>query len=724
MFRFLRPKVPLVLLGLLVCGLLWVGTQLTLTWALKREARFIGLDWIHHIENQLSGLAGATKPDGSWDPTTLPDPQELRHLMSGIIEIGHIYQFDYINVICYCHVSLTAADPKAGSGAHQHELGRHVPTDNQSGHDHSTHADAHENVVGSVPKGLWKHVVKGSKPHPNPKSNQPSAHDHPIDRELVTRMVDSQSHDILIRRSDNPEFPSTFAEVYHPVTNGTEVLYLLRVLVNLEEQAQFYKQLILMAAAVGAILLGAAVGYPTWRYIRAVRLQRQSDQRVAFLANHDVLTNLYNRNNFQETVSDILWTAHEREQFALLFLFDLDDFKEINDFYGHPVGDRVLCEFAKILKDTVPENGYIARLGGDEFVVVISGIDEKEFEYGDVLTLPEVVSITINGGSQTVSAGISGGVVRFPRDAETTEELIQLADLALYAAKSTETAEICEYVPELKDAFVDRLRIRDDFREALKASQIEPYYQPIVNLKTGRVEGFEALARWNHPEKGVLTPFVFGEVLEGGEISAQLGRQMFAKILQEMSMWQRTAVSFGKVALNVTDGDLKSDRFADNILDGLADHGLAPGHLTIEVTENCLFGPENKDSIGHFERLRDAGCFVALDDFGTGYSSITQLKALPITAIKIDKSFIDDVLDCADDQSIIAAMLELGKSMLFSLVMEGIETSRQLELLKLMGSELAQGYYFSRPLPAAEVPAFIERQNSSYGEDFLQLKAS
>ena len=159
------------------------------------------------------------------------------------------------------------------------------------------------------------------------------------------------------------------------------------------------------------------------------------------------------------------------------------------------------------------------------------------------------------------------------------------------------------------------------------------------------------------------------------------------------------------------------------MLDGLETRGLLPSNLTIEVTENCLFGPGKMDSIAHLETLRDAGCSIALDDFGTGFSSITQLKELPITTIKIDKSFIDDVLENEDDQSIIGAMLELGKSMSFDLVMEGIETSRQLTLLKLMGSELAQGYYFSRPMPAAEVPAFLERQNSSYAPHAAQAKA-
>ncbi|MEM9581931.1 MAG: EAL domain-containing protein [Pseudomonadota bacterium] len=699
MSRWLSPKLLFVVFALAAASLLWTGAQFTLNWALKREALFIGMDWAQHIENRIENSQDVTLVDGKPDPKALPEAEALSSVMYGVFEIGHIYQLDYINPHCQCHVSLLSENPRSASGTHQHDYGSHGTPPTGPGFRFNASDIA---------------LIAGSSPNTPLTPDETATFKHPIDKDLVSFIHSHEAHDIYIRQSDNPRIPSTFAEVYYPVSDEDSTRYILRVLVNLEDQAQLYKGLIFFAALASVILVGSAIAYPTWRYITAAKKQKHADKRVAFLANHDVLTNLYNRNNFQETISDTIWTAQERGQSALLFMLDLDNFKEINDFYGHPVGDKILCEFASSLKNAAPENAYIARLGGDEFVVVISGLDGDDLRHTDFMHIPKEVSVNLTGGSQTVSATVSGGVVQYPRDAETTEALIQLADLALYAAKSNSSGNICEYVPALRDNFVDRLKIREEFRLALQCSQIEPYYQPIVNMKTGQVEGFEALARWNHPEKGLLTPFVFADALDDGELSAALGKEMFAKIVEEMVFWKDASVPFRKIALNVTDGDLRSPSFPKDILQGLSSRGLSPHNLTIEVTENCLFGPEKRQSITHLETLRDAGCSIALDDFGTGYSSITQLKTLPITSIKIDKSFIDAVLENTDDQSIISAMIDLGKSMQFSLVMEGIESVNQLAMLQFMGSELAQGYYYSRPMPAAEVPAFIERQNNSY----------
>lgn len=724
-YRYVKSKVYLLAVGVIVVAFLWNATVTTLDWALKREARLVGMDWAHHMEGRLADLTLPRRPNGSRDVTALPNPDELRRLLSSVFSIGHVFQFDYINADCHCHVSLTNSTNATAPIA--------VLT-NVPGHTVQTHAgpirlddlntptppNPRSDVEGSMPEDLWKHVAAGGGAHGAPRYNASDAYQHPINYNLVGHIITQQSHDIHVRRGASADVPETFAEVYYPVVRGGEVLYLMRLLVNLEEQAVIYAKLLAIAAGITALLITGCVGYPTWRYIVAAARQRQADKRVSFLANHDVLTNLYNRNNFQESFSDIIWQCHERRQSALMFVFDLNDFKDINDYYGHPTGDKILCEFASLLKRVAPDNSYIARLGGDEFVVVIHGIAEKDPDYRDYLDVPDAVTITLNAGKQTIASPIAGGVVSFPKDAETVEELVQLADLALYVAKPHRTGKICAFEPRFKEEFFDRLKIRDEFRTALAQSQIEPYYQPIVNMHTEKVEGFEALARWIHPEKGVLTPFVFAEVLEDGEISALLGQQMFQKIADEMADWHRASLPFVKVALNVTDGDLKPPGFADDLLAGLAARGLVPENLTIEVTENCLFGSEKAQSMAHLTKLRTAGCAIALDDFGTGYSSITQLKELPITAIKIDKSFIDNVLEDHADQSIIGAMIELGQSMNFSLVMEGIETASQLSFLKRMGSELAQGYYYARPMPATEVPAYIQRQNAQYDEAALK----
>ncbi len=718
MFGLTKSWPIFVAFGFALIVLFWGGSQVSLTWALNREARLVGMDWAHHIEKRLGTLTETARLKENPDILLLPDAEEMRDLLSDVFEIGHIYQFDFINATCRCHISLNADAATTYSDVSLVRPG-HLPQIPSF----PDYPAVEVQALGDLPGGLWKHVVQNHGSHPVPRSNKSGPNQYPVNRDLSSQIIASQVNEIVIHSDQGAHLPSTFAEVYHPVTDGETTLYLLRVLVNLENQAKLYGQFISLAVVGTSVILGFAVGYPTWRYFQAARREKQAGQRVKYLANHDVLTNLYNRNNFQETISDLIWTAHERGEAGLLFVFDLDNFKEINDFHGHPVGDKILRQFSCALKQAAPDNAYIARFGGDEFAVVISNISRKDFHFTDYFDPPKSVRIMINGGKQEVATTVSGGVVQFPRDAETTEELVQLADLALYAAKEDRAGEVREYAPELRDVFFDRLRIRDEFRQALQQGEIEPHYQPIVNMTTGQVDGFEALVRWNHPEKGVLSPVVFAEALEDQAICALLGTYMFDKIANEMAYWKSMDVPFVKVGLNVTDGDLKDDDFSHRLLEGLRERDLDPKNLTIEVTENCLFGADKESAIDHLYAFRDAGCWVALDDFGTGYSSITQLKKLPITAIKIDKSFIDNVLENEDDQNIIKAMLELGHSMQFKLVMEGIETSRQLVLLKLMGSELAQGYYFSRPMPAAQVPAFIERQNASYVRKDLQVLA-
>lgn len=694
-----------------------IATTHAVNWALKSEARSLGMDWAHHIELRIPELAGMRDETGEIDPTKLPDAEEFHHLLADVVSVGHIYQFDFINSLCFCELSI---------GSHITDPENPVLKFNDhSGHDHEVSATTTPAPLSTIVRPRFlNHVLNGTRQHPNPKAVSSGGSQFPVDREFVKQIIDSSSHSIFIRHDVDPNQPSTFAEVYHPVTNDGEVLYLLRVLVNLEDQAGTYTNFFRLGALLGLIILAAAAGYPALWYLETRKKQREADRRAHFLAHHDVLTNLHNRNNFNEVASDILWRCVEKKKSALLFLFDLNNFKEVNDYYGHQIGDKILCEFASVLKKCVPEGGYIARFGGDEFVVVLGDLTGQDLQHQDYLKLPKSIKLQTADGQHVIETTIAGGVVEYPSDADSVTELVQAADLALYAAKPNRAGAICEFNPEMKREFYDHLEIREQFRAGLLNSQIEPYYQPIVNMTTGQVESLEALARWNHPKRGTLTPFAFEKMFEDAELAALLGRQMLSKIVTDMGEWKEQGVTFGSVGLNVLDSDLKQDDFADNILKSLSENGLKASELTIEVTENCLLGDKNACLIDRLERLREAGSYIALDDFGTGYSSITQLKKLPITCVKIDKSFVDDVINNLADQSIIAALLRLGSSMGFKLVLEGIETVDQRDFLKEMGFSLAQGYYYSHPLPASQVPAFIRRQNSGYDSVALEANAS
>jgi diguanylate cyclase (GGDEF)-like protein len=711
------------LIGLLLClaAVCVVGvhyaTFLAVNWALKNEARSLGVDWAHHIEYRIPELPGMQNAQGELDPTKLPDPENFEKMLSDIISVGHIYQFDFINSYCHCDLSIGSyvADPDSPA----------TKNDPHFGHDHRGSVSGFaDSPAVSVNLPALKHLFNNKREHGNPKPHSGNAFQYPLDQQFVRQLIKDKIDLILINHNKGHDQPSTFAEVYHPVVRNGEVIYLLRVLVNLEEQAKIFTDFFRLGTLSGLGLLMLAFGYPAFRYLKAQKKQRETDKRAHFLAHHDVLTNLHNRNDFNEAVSDILWHCVEKRKSALLFLFDFNGFKEVNDYYGHQVGDRMLCEFASVLRKCVPDGGYIARLGGDEFVVVLGDIPGEDFRHQDYLNIPRSVQLRLPGSSQVIETTIAGGVVQYPRDAENVTELVQAADLALYAAKPNRAGEICEYSPQMKRDFFERLEIRDQFRLALENSQVEPYYQPIVNMNTGKVEGLEALARWRHPKRGILTPFVFGRVLEDPELGAMLGHQMLSKIVSDMRDWKENGVAFESVGLNVLDSDLKQKDFAENILSLLDENGLLPQDIAIEVTENCLFGEKKASLIAQLEKLRAAGSYIALDDFGTGYSSITQLKELPITAIKIDKSFVDNVINNLADQSIITALQNLGESMGFKLILEGIETIDQRDFLQEMGFSLAQGFYYSHPLKASQVPAFIKRQNSGYEIPLLFNKAS
>lgn len=702
--RTLLLAISLGVVGLLISGL---GLTAFVNVGLKREAHSQGMDWAHHLERQINEITTQHVHANASETHTSIDKDVLIELLHEVFAVGHIFQIDYINAYCHCDLSLSSLVDGHGSPNDSSIVGP-----SEVGH-----------TTGPAARTLTdkfvNHLLRGEAHHIRPRSLDLGGRKVPFDEDLVASIFETNEHPIFIRKGNEDSFPNTYAEIFHPVMSNGKREYMLRVLVDLEDQAVLYWNFMIVAVAVSLGLLLSAVGYPTLQYMKAMKQKQTLDKRAAFLANHDVLTNLKNRNNFQETVSDILWGSVEKKQHCVLFVFDLNDFKTVNDLHGHQLGDDILCAFANLLKRHAPVGSYVARLGGDEFVVIVDGLSEISGVRDILSDLPSAVELPATDRHPAVSATIAGGFACFPDDAKTATDLVQMADLALYAAKPNRAGEIRGYEPYMKEEFYGRLSVLEEFRIALDKGQIEPFYQPIVNIETGQVAGLEALARWRHPDRGILTPFVFGTVFENPELSGVLGRCILNKISQDMAIWQTEDVPFEKVNLNVVNGDLRDKDFANTVLDCISTLGLDPEMICIEVTENCLFGAEKSLYISHLEKLRDAGCNVALDDFGTGYSSITQLKEIPANMVKIDKSFIDNILDSDADRSIIKALADIGDTMNFKVVLEGIETADQLNLVRNMGFELAQGYYYSKPVQASEIPVLIEQLN---GMDNLENK--
>lgn len=703
-----RFKLTILLLATaaIFVGTLHFGTSTALHWLLKNEARSTGTDWARHIEARLPDLLHLETADGSDSPAQATAARAFTELASDILAVGHIYQIDFINPNCYCDISIGTFTTAPGKIRGQPTAGDR--SNSRQGPSHKfDHQASGAGIRHEQPsQAHMAHVATNREHHARMASPDAGDLKLPIDRAVAKTIITGKTDDIVIRTDRPANQPSVFAEVYYPVISNGQTAYLLRVLVDLRNQAVRYRNL-LYSGTLGVLLLVIlSFGYPATKYLITSRRQKETDRRAHFLANHDVLTGISNRNSFQESAPVMLDRCRSDNGSATLFLVDIDNFKEINDYHGHHAGDLVLKEVATRLKRAYCSDDIVARLGGDEFAVLVRR-ETTDFASNRSFELPT------SGGGQNIAVSLCVGLAHFPSDADNLSDLLRNADLALYDAKKSAHRGIRAYEPAIGSAFENRLQLVRDFRTALERSEIEPHYQPLVSTRTGRVESFEALARWNHPERGILSPAHFHEALEDRDICERLGRIMLKKVLSDMTDWKCDGVPFGSVAINVTEADLTRPGFALDAINGLSGGKLARGDLAIEVTEGCIFGSNKDVLLAKLQELRNAGCNIGLDDFGTGYSSITHIKELPRTSVKIDKSFIRGVVEDSVDQAIVQALVDLGRSVGFKLIAEGVETVEQLDLVHDLGCNLVQGYYYSKPVAGQEVPGLIARINEA-----------
>lgn len=688
------------------------GIQYGVKALLIQHAESTGMDWAYHIEARAPNLGKLVEVEPDSKKLKTPDGVEFTQMINGMLSVGNIYQVDVINPDCNCEISLgTYAAKQLGQAKKMSMSHTHNHSEGGHGSSYGKHA-AHGNHVAKAPsKSAMKHVFENTESHSLQKLSSNLKGRYPLDGTYAQKIAKNLNHEILLHSSDGKYQPLRFAEVFHPVTADGNLSYILRILVDVHaESARFTATLYKGAGLVLLLLLGAFI-YPASQYYASSKKKRAGDREAHFLANHDVMTNVFSRNGFQNRAPKLLQACAEQNQSAAIFLFDIDKFKQINDYHSHEAGDTIIRALADKLKASAPDGAHVARLGGDEFVLIVAGSDDKSIDPKTIFDAPSTIRVAIDDNRQVIEAGVSTGVVQFPRDGGNLEELMRNADLALYEAKSASGRRTVEYHAQMSIEFYEGLDLREEFEEALNKSQIVPHYQPLVCMETGTVQGFEALARWHHPTKGILTPHVFEKMLNDHEIGAKVGAVMLKKIVKDMKRWKSAGIQFGNVGLNVGEGDLSQPGFALNVISEIVQNDLHPKDLAIEVTETCVFGPNSGPLIGQLQHLRRAGCWVGLDDFGTGYSSITQIKQLPCTAVKIDKSFVDEVVNDHADQSIIQSLLELGRKLGFKLVLEGVETEEQVHLLKSLGCEIAQGYHYSRPVPASDIPALINRLN-------------
>lgn len=688
-------------------GAMYFGIQHGIDWALRKDAKAYGLDWAHHFTTRIPNLSINTNQDDLEELELALKLGNIGRLANDMLKIGHIHQIDFINSTCLCDISLGSYNKPFLDEKKKEVLTFHNDVSNTTSH--SLKVEALKSTSTRLPKffkrRIIKHMLLSTKKHKPRSISQDSKLQFPVNRPLTQSIIKDKTDQIFIREDVNAFQPTTFAEVYHPALLNGEVVYVIRLLVNLEDKKKHYTMLFYAIAAFVLLLLAFSFLYPMSKYWRAHREQQKAIKKSLYLSNHDILTGVANRKSFEENAPRIIKNAITKNEPCTLILLDLYNFSAINDFYGHHVGDQILTRFSQRLSDHFSKNSIVARLGGDELAILTSEKFDSVTNQLTVETEQNLLAFEIDG--KFIHISFNAGIVQTPQHGKTLDQLLRNAGLALYQAKQQGDRSIVKYTNSMADVFRTKITLLKEFKAAILNHQIIPYYQPIINISTGKVDGFESLARWQHPEKGILSPVVFDSALGDREISALLGSEMLRMITRDMAEWQANGIDFEYVALNITEGDLLRPAFVLDIAKSLADNGLQGPQLVIEVTETCVFGDNKGLFLKKLSQLQIAGCRIALDDFGTGYSSITHIKELPCSTVKVDKSFIDNITHNLSDQAIVKALFEMGQSIGFKLVLEGVEDDEQLTFAKQMGADFVQGYFYSKPIASTKVPSFL-----------------
>ena len=444
--------------------------------------------------------------------------------------------------------------------------------------------------------------------------------------------------------------------------------------------------------------------------------QQQTLALIDHMARHDALTGLVNRTLLGEEIERALRWARRGEDFAVLSL-DLDRFKQVNDTLGHSAGDALLRAVARRLRDTVREVDTVARFGGDEFAVVQTGVAQPMNAEVLAARLMEVLALPYSvDGHQTI-IGISIGIALSGSDAgsNTADLLLQHADLALYRAKQAGGGTWRFFTPEMEESAKARLAMEKELRAALKEAQFELYYQPMISIQERRVNGFEALLRWHHPTRGLLSPADFIPSAERMGLIVPIGDWVLKTACREASGWQARQSNDERlqISVNVSAVQFDSPRFAESVRQALDESGLAAGRLELEVTEGVLLH-QSETTLSMLHRLRAMGVRISMDDFGTGYSSLTYLRLFPFDKIKIDPSFVHNLADSDESNAIVRAVAVLGTGLRITTLAEGVETAAQLEQLVASGCTEAQGFFFSPALPGGQVPDLLAEAQAGW----------
>lgn len=431
-------------------------------------------------------------------------------------------------------------------------------------------------------------------------------------------------------------------------------------------------------------------------HLQDITARKKEEKELLRLATTDILTGLANRARFYRSVDEALAKSAP----VAVVMIDLDGFKDVNDTLGHTVGDDILCEVARRLESTLGSRGLVARIGGDEFGLLLQ-VDTPEQAHAVAQAVIDRVAEAIRVDAHAVRVTASCGIAVAPLHAQEALELIGNADLALFHAKRLGGATAFVFLQALRMEAVARHLYGLGLHRAVHEGEFVLFYQPQVRLSDGALAGAEALIRWRHPERGLLSPAAFLPALENGPLAATVGAWVLDEACAQTALWRRRGAGNFRISVNLFGAQFRVDDLASHVISALERHGLPPQALELEITENIVL---NHDDVvlQSLRLLREHGVGVAFDDFGTGFASLSLLKRYPLSRIKIDRSFVQDMLESGQDTAVIRAVLDMAKAFSLETIAEGVETNEQCSALRQVGCTEGQGYLFARPLPAAE----------------------
>jgi len=433
--------------------------------------------------------------------------------------------------------------------------------------------------------------------------------------------------------------------------------------------------------------------------------RKRAEARLAFLAQHDGLTGLPNRNLMRQQMDEILLhTRRSAEKVAVLVL-GLDNFKSVNDTLGHGIGDKLLRGVAKRLRSTLREEDTLARLNSDEFAIIQSGLTRPEDAVLLSQRLLEAIGEPYLLDGHSVVIGATIGIAMAPGDGDDSEKLLKNADMALSRAKNESRGTFSFFEAEMDARAQARRKIEIDLRDAIQGEVLRPYYQPLIDLSNGRITGFEALVRWPHPERGMISPGEFIPVAEETGLINALGGLILRRACMDAARWPDNV----RIAVNLSPAQFRIGNLLSVVMDALKQSGLPPKRLELEITETLLL-EKSSQVLATLHALRALGVRISMDDFGTGYSSLSYLRSFPFDKIKIDQSFVRDLGANPDAQAIVRSIISLGKGLGVTITAEGVETEAELHCLRAEGCHEGQGFLFSRARPNAEIVELLHAQ--------------